>query len=625
MSNSSPAAQATESLTGPVLSVRDLKTSFRTPTGWVEIVKGISFDIAPRQTLAVVGESGSGKSVTALSIMRLLDPASSRIQGSVSLAGRELTSLPEAQMRLIRGRQIGMIFQEALTSLNPIASVGEQIAEVLTIHGEQSRQVAMAEAVRLLERVRIPAARSRARDLPHTLSGGMRQRVMIAMALACKPKVLIADEPTTALDVTIQAQILQLIKQLQDEEGMGVLFITHDMGVVAEIADRTVVMLGGEVIEEGPTQAIFDHSKTAYTKSLIAAVPKLGGELNGQPQHFPLIDKATGTLMVATDRPDTVQREGSPALSVRNLVKRFDIPSGFFGAIGGRVHAVEDVSFDIMPGETLSLVGESGCGKSTTGRAIMRLSEPQSGQVLIDGTQILGLDKGRMRDMRRHIQMIFQDPFASLNPRIRIGEAIAEPYLTHKLGTREQARAVVLDLLERVGMDPQVANRYPQQFSGGQRQRICIARALSLSPKVIVADESVSGLDVSIKAQVVNLLLDLQQQLGLSYLFISHDMAVVERVSHRVAVMYLGEIVEIGPAGAVFGNPQHPYTKRLIAAVPVPDPARRRQIRQPDNSEIKSPIRAVDYATPKRTYRDLGAGHLVQDWGSDWQLGVSEA
>ena len=625
MSNSSPAAQATDSLAAPVLSVRDLKTSFRTPTGWIEIVKGISFDIAPRQTLAVVGESGSGKSVTALSIMRLLDPASSRIEGSVSLAGRELTSLPEAQMRLVRGRQIGMIFQEALTSLTPSASVGEQIAEVLTLHGESSRQAAMAEAVRLLERVRIPAARSRARDLPHTLSGGMRQRVMIAMALACRPKVLIADEPTTALDVTIQAQILQLIKQLQNEEGMGVLFITHDMGVVAEIADRTVVMLGGEVIEEGSTQAIFDHAKTAYTKSLIAAVPKLNSDLGGQPQHFPLIDKATGTLKVAADRPDTVQRGGSPALSVRNLVKRFDIPSGFFGAVGGRVHAVEDVSFDIMPGETLSLVGESGCGKSTTGRAIMRLSEPQSGQVLIGGTQILGLDKARMRDMRRHIQMIFQDPFASLNPRIRIGEAIAEPYLTHKLGTREQARAVVLDLLERVGMDPQVANRYPQQFSGGQRQRLCIARALSLSPKVIVADESVSGLDVSIKAQVVNLLLDLQQQLGLSYLFISHDMAVVERVSHRVAVMYLGEIVEIGPAGAVFGNPQHPYTKRLIAAVPVPDPARRRQIRKPDNSEIKSPIRPLDYAVPGRTYRDLGAGHLVQQWGQDWELGASDA
>jgi len=624
MSNSISAA-LTQSSSEPVLSVRDLKTSFRTPTGWLQIVKGMSFDIAPRQTLAVVGESGSGKSVTALSIMRLLDPAMSRVEGSVSLAGRELIGLPEAQMRLIRGRQIGMVFQEALTSLNPIASVGAQIAEVLTIHGQQSKQAAMAEAIRLLERVRIPAARSRANDLPHTLSGGMRQRVMIAMALACKPKVLIADEPTTALDVTIQAQILQLIKELQEEEGMGVLFITHDMGVVAEIADRTVVMFRGEVIEEGPTQTIFDDSKTAYTKSLIAAVPQLGGDVSGQPQHFPLIDKATGTLMVAEERPDTVRHDGAPVLSVRNLVKRFDIPSGFFGTVRGRVHAVENVSFDIMPGETLSLVGESGCGKSTTGRAIMRLSEPQSGQVRIDGDEILGLDKDRMRDMRRHIQMIFQDPFASLNPRIRIGEAIAEPYLTHKLGTREQARAVVTDLLERVGMDPQVANRYPQQFSGGQRQRICIARALSLSPKVIVADESVSGLDVSIKAQVVNLLLDLQQQLGLSYLFISHDMAVVERMSHRVAVMYLGEIVEIGPAGAVFGNPQHPYTKRLIAAVPVPDPSRRNQIRKADNSEIKSPIRALDYTTPSRTYRDLGSGHLVQDWGSDWQLRTEDA
>ncbi|MBZ9938463.1 ABC transporter ATP-binding protein [Mesorhizobium sp. BR1-1-16] len=602
----------------PVLSVRDLRTSFRSPTGWTEIVKGISFDVESSRTLAVVGESGSGKSVTALSIMRLLDPASSRIEGSVSLAGQELIGLPEPQMRLVRGRKIGMVFQEALTSLNPLARIGDQIAEVLTIHGQTSRAAARAEAVRLLERVKIPAAKARSGDLPHSLSGGMRQRVMIAMALACKPNLLIADEPTTALDVTIQAQILQLIKELQQEEEMGVLFITHDMGVVAEIADRTVVMLGGEVVEQGPTGAIFTSAKSAYTRSLIAAVPQLGSALSGQPEHFPLIDKATGQLRVSAPRPDTVERAATPALSVRNLVKRFDIPSGFFGGIKGRVHAVENVSFDLMPGETLSLVGESGCGKSTTGRTIMRLTEPQGGEVRINGTDVLALDAERMRDMRRHIQMIFQDPFASLNPRIRVGEAVAEPFLTHKLGTRVEAQAMVADLLQRVGLDPQVANRYPQQFSGGQRQRICIARALSLSPKVIVADESVSGLDVSIKAQVVNLLLDLQQQLGLSYLFISHDMAVVERMSHRVAVMYLGEIVEVGPTRSVFANPQHPYTKRLIAAVPVPDPARRNQLRGVDNFEIKSPIRSVDYVPPMRQYRDLGEGHLVQEWSGDW-------
>jgi peptide/nickel transport system ATP-binding protein len=608
----SPAAPA------PVLSVRDLKTAFRSGDGWTQIVKGISFDIGAQETLAVVGESGSGKSVTALSIMRLLDPAASRIEGSVKLAGQELLTLPEAQMRTIRGRRIGMIFQEALTSLNPLVSVGDQIAETLTIHGMGGSD-ARAEAVRMLERVRMPAAAQRANDLPHNLSGGMRQRVMIAMALACKPQLLIADEPTTALDVTIQAQILALIKTLQREEGMGVLFITHDMGVVAEIADRTVVMLGGEVVEQGKTEDIFATAKNTYTKTLIAAVPRLGSAASAKPQHFPVIDRKTGELKTLPDRPDTVAHTSQPALSVRNLVKRYDLTSGIFGGVHGRVHAVENVSFDIQPGETLSLVGESGCGKSTTGRAIMRLVEPQSGEISIDGTDILSLSKDRMRDMRRHIQMIFQDPFASLNPRIRVGEAIAEPFLTHKLGTREQARAKVADLLQRVGMDPAVATRFPQQFSGGQRQRICIARALSLEPKVIVADESVSGLDVSIKAQVVNLMLDLQQTFGLSYLFISHDMAVVERVSHRVAVMYLGEIVEMGPAKDVFGNPQHPYTRRLIAAVPIPDPARRNQVRPVTSDEVKSPIRPASYVPPQRAYREVAPGHVVQNWDGDWK------
>ncbi|MGV8951796.1 MAG: ABC transporter ATP-binding protein [Cypionkella sp.] len=605
----------------PVLSVQNLKTSFQTKAGWIDIVKGISFEIGARETLCVVGESGSGKSVTALSIMRLLDTTQSRIEGSVKLGGRELLTLQEPQMRTVRGRQIGMIFQEALTSLNPLVSVGNQIAETLIIHGQMDGAAAEAEAVRMLEKVRIPGARARAAELPHNLSGGMRQRVMIAMALACKPELLIADEPTTALDVTIQAQILQLIKQLQQEEGMGVLFITHDMGVVAEIADRTVVMLGGEVVEQGPTETIFNKAQSAYTKAPIAAVPRLGSmKGNGQPEHFPVVDRATGQLRAVEARPDTVDHAGQPALSVKNLVKRFDLGHSFFGAVHGRVHAVENVSFDIQPGETLSLVGESGCGKSTTGRAIMRLTEPQSGQISIDGTNITALDSERMRDMRRHIQMIFQDPFASLNPRIRVGEAVAEPYLTHKLGSRQQARVKVAKLLEQVGLDPDVANRYPAQFSGGQRQRICIARALSLEPKVIVADESVSGLDVSIKAQVVNLLLDLQQKFGLSYLFISHDMAVVERMSHKVAVMYLGEIVEMGPAAAVFRDPQHPYTKRLIAAVPIPDPSRRNQVREIATDEIKSPIRSSEYVPPKRTYTTISQGHVVQDWGSDWQV-----
>ena len=603
-----------------VLSVRDLRTSFLTSNGWVEIVKGLSFDIGAEEAVAVVGESGSGKSVTALSIMRLLDPAASRVEGSVQLAGRELLTLPPAEIRTVRGRQMGMIFQEAMTSLNPLQTVGQQIAEVLTIHGQYSGQAATQEALRLLERVRIPGAASRLKDYPHSLSGGMRQRVMIAMALACKPKLLIADEPTTALDVTIQAQILQLIKQLQKEEGMGVLFITHDMGVVAEVADRTVVMLEGRAVESDTTEAIFARAQNPYTRALIAAVPKLGEGSEHGPQHFPILDRATGVIVPGRQRPDTVRRDAEPVLRVRELVKRFDIPGGLFGGPRGRVHAVEKVSFDLRGGETLSLVGESGCGKSTTGRAIMRLIEPQSGEISIGGTDIRALDKEWMRGMRRHIQMIFQDPYASLNPRITVGDAIAEPFLTHKLGTKAQARDKTMDLLKRVGLTPEMANRYPAQFSGGQRQRICIARALSLEPKVIVADESVSALDVSIKAQVVNLMMDLQEQFGLSYLFISHDMAVVERISHQVAVMYLGEIVEKGPVSAVFGNPQHPYTKRLMAAVPVPDPARRMQVRPVNNDEIKSPLRPVDFEPPKREYREISPGHIVQIWGDDWKV-----
>jgi peptide/nickel transport system ATP-binding protein len=604
----------------PVLSVSNLRTSLLTPRGWVEIVKGISFDIGAEETLAVVGESGSGKSVTALSIMRLFDPEMSRVEGSVRLAGRELLSLSPGEMRNVRGQQMGMIFQEAMTSLNPLQTVGSQIAEVLTIHGLYSGQAARKEAERLLDRVRIPAAASRLNDYPHSLSGGMRQRVMIAMALACKPKLLIADEPTTALDVTIQAQILQLIKQLQKEEGMGVLFITHDMGVVAEVADRTVVMLEGRAVEADSTEAIFAEARDPYTRALIAAVPRLGKGSEKGPQLFPVLDRETGVVAAERDRPDTVQRNAEPVLRVRDLVKRFDIPGGLFSGPAGRVHAVEKVSFDVRTGETLSLVGESGCGKSTTGRAIMRLIEPQSGEVSIDGTDIRALDRDRMRDMRRHIQMIFQDPYASLNPRITVGDAIAEPFLTHKLGTRAQARDKAMDLLERVGLSADMANRYPSQFSGGQRQRICIARALSLEPKIIVADESVSALDVSIKAQVVNLMLDLQEQFGLSYLFISHDMAVVERISHQVAVMYLGEIVEKGPVSAVFGNPQHPYTKRLMAAVPVPDPARRKQLRPVNNDEIRSPIRPVSYEPPPRSFREVSPGHVVQVWGDDWKV-----
>ena len=612
-------------MTDPILSVSDLTVSFRSDGRWREVVHGVSFDVGPRETVALVGESGSGKSVSALSILRLLPRDASRIGGRVRFEGRELLAAPEAEMRRVRGDAIAMIFQEPMTSLNPVLTIGFQIAEALIRHRGLSRSAAEAEALRLLDKVRIPAARSRLHEYPHRFSGGMRQRVMIAMALACRPKLLIADEPTTALDVTIQAQILDLIKSLQDEEGMSVLFITHDMGVVAEIADRTVVMYRGRAVEAGPTARIFDTPAEPYTRALLAAVPRLG-TMAGRPRpmRFPVVDRATGLAAPTPETPDTVRAAERPVLEVRDLTTRFDIRSGLLGRVTGRVHAVERVSFSLAAGETLALVGESGCGKSTTGRAILRLIEPLSGSVLLDGEDVTGLDPKTLRARRQRMQMIFQDPFASLDPRLSVGAAVAEPLLINRLAPPREARRRAEDLLARVGLPPETAGRFPHEFSGGQRQRICIARALALNPRLIVADEAVSALDVSVKAQVVNLMLDLQAEFGLAYLFISHDMAVVERVSHRVAVMYLGEIVEIGPRAAIFGDPQHPYTKKLLAAVPVPDPARRGERHALPDDEIRSPIRAPDYVAPERLYREVAPGHVVQDWGTDWAAAAPE-
>ncbi|MFQ0812577.1 glutathione ABC transporter ATP-binding protein [Brucella anthropi] len=596
----------------PVLSVQGLTTSFLVDGAWKPVVDGISFDVGSGETVAIVGESGSGKSVTSLSIMRLLQKDTSRITGSIRLGGRELLTLPEEEMRRIRGNEIAMIFQEPMTSLNPLFTIGDQISEALLCHSQMSKADARAETIRLLEKVRIPSAGSRFDEYPHRFSGGMRQRVMIAMALASRPKLLIADEPTTALDVTIQGEILDLIKTLQEDEGTSVLFITHDMGVVAEISDRTVVMFHGKQVETGRTADIFRQSKHPYTRALLSAVPVLGSMQGYQrPLRFPIVDTATGLSEKPVEAADTVDKAGGPVLEVKSLTKRFEIYSGFMARLRGRVHAVENVSFDLQKGETLSLVGESGCGKSTTGRAIMRLTEPDSGEVLVEGRNILALDKQAMRGMRRSIQMIFQDPYASLNPRMTVGAAIAEPYIEHRLGSAREAKDVVADMLGKVGLTPDMAKRYPHEFSGGQRQRICIARALALKPKVIIADESVSALDVSIKAQVINLMLDLQQSLDLAFLFISHDMAVVERVSHRVAVMYLGEIVEIGPRSAVFENPQHDYTRKLMAAVPVPDPDRRRVRLSSETSELRSPIRAADFVAPSREYREVSPRHFV--------------
>ncbi len=602
----------------PILSVQNLTTELRRDGIWNKVVDSVSFDIEANEIVAVVGESGSGKSVTALSIMGLLPARTSRVTGKVLLDGRDLLGLSETQMQMVRGNAVGMIFQEPMTSLNPVLTVGRQVAETLIRHRGMSRTDARTETIRLFERVRIPSSARRFDEHPHQLSGGMLQRVMIAMALACKPKLLIADEPTTALDVTIQAQILELIKQLQQEEGMGVLFITHDMGVVAEIADRTVVMFRSRALEQDTTENIFAHSRQNYTRALLAAVPQLGSMAqHSQPTAFPIVDVETGVTAPAPDRADTVQT-GAPALDVEHLTTRFDIRSGLFGKVMGRVHAVEDVSFSVQKGETLSLVGESGCGKSTTGRSVLRLIEPTSGAIRVAGEDILTLSKRTLAARRRHMQMIFQDPFSSLNPRMRIGEAIAEPLLAHGLETQRHVGARVVELLERVGLGADMAQRYPHEFSGGQRQRVAIARALALNPNLIVADEAVSALDVSVKAQVINLMLELQERLGLAYLFISHDMAVVERVSHRVAVMYLGEIVEIGPRAAIFGNPQHPYTRKLLAAVPIADPARRHLRRVPDNDEIRSPVRAPEYVPPARHYQEVSPGHIVQQPGAEW-------
>jgi peptide/nickel transport system ATP-binding protein len=600
-------------MTAPVLSVQNLSTAFRVDKQWRTAVEDVSFDVGAGETVAIVGESGSGKSVTALSIMRLISSVNGRLSGRILLEGRDLLALSEEEMRAVRGNSISMIFQEPMTSLNPVLTVGRQICEALQYHRAMDARAAEAEAIRILDRVRIPASRQRFGEYPHRLSGGMRQRVMIAMALACKPRLLIADEPTTALDVTIQAQILDLIKALQDEEGMSVLFITHDMGVVAEIADRVVVMWKGRKLEDEPATTIFASPRHGYTKALLAAVPKLGEmDAHARPLRFPVIDPNTGTVTTpASLAPDTI-KPGEPLLHVNGLTTRFPIGGGLFGKLKGRVHAVENVSFDLRAGETLALVGESGCGKSTTGRSILRLVEPTAGEVRFAGRSLGGLGGGDLQLVRRKMQMIFQDPFASLNPRKTIGAAIAEPLVVHGVADWKGAAERTATLLRRVGLMPEMASRFPHEFSGGQRQRIAIARALSLSPDLVVADEAVSALDVSVKAQVLNLMLDLQQELGLAYLFISHDMAVVERVSHRVAVMYLGEIVEIGPRRAVLSNPQHPYTRKLLAAVPVPDPARRRRRAALSVEELPSPIRPADWVPPITELREVGAGHFVR-------------
>ena len=585
-------AAAPDNAVGPVLSVSGLTVSVRSEDGEREVVSDLSLDLMSSETLCIAGESGSGKSMTSLAIMGLLpQPAARIISGSIRLADQDLAALGESRMRSIRGDRIAMIFQEPMTSLNPVLTIGRQLIEAIEAHVPLSRAEARRRAVEALKAVRIPDAEGRLKQYPHQLSGGMRQRVMIAMALALKPDVLIADEPTTALDVTVQGEVLELLRDLQREHGTSVILITHDMGVVAEMADRVIIMRHGRMVEQGSAPDIFARPQADYTRELLAAVPRIRGGRNAIDGH------------AAPPQPAQVA-------DVRDLHVRFDLRGGFFGRVDRRVHAVEGVSFSITPGETVSLVGESGCGKSTTAKAIAGLA-PYSGSISIGGRDLATLGRDERKAVRREVQMIFQDPSASLDPRMRVGDLVAEPLLIHGIGTREERTANVAELFQRVGLSPDQMERYPHEFSGGQRQRICIARALALRPKLIIADESVSSLDVSVQARVLKLLKELQREFGVAYLFISHDMAVVENISDRVAVMYLGQIVEMGTRDQIFSNPLHPYTRRLIEAVPVPDPSRRRAHFTRLDHEIPSAVRSIRNPPAKVALRDIGDGHLV--------------
>jgi peptide/nickel transport system ATP-binding protein len=581
----------------PLLSVRGLRAEVATPEGPRIVVEDVSFDLAPGETLCIAGESGAGKTMTALSIMRLLpEPMARVVGGSIRLGERDLLALPESAMRKLRGGDIAMIFQEPMTSLNPVLSIGRQLREAIDAHREVPRLQARRVALEALAAVRIPEPERRLGQYPHELSGGMRQRVMIAMALAGRPKVLIADEPTTALDVTVQAQILALIRQLQREFGTAVILITHDMGVVAEMADRVLVMNGGRVVESGHVRRVFAAPQAAYTQALLDAVPRLGA-MAGRDR--PLREEAGANATAA-----------APVLEVNELTVRFDVRGGVLRRPVARLHAVEGISFHLGAGETLALVGESGCGKSTTGKALLGLVR-WDGEVRVAGQATRALGVQGMKAVRRNIQMVFQDPYASLDPRMNVGDLVAEPLVIHGVASRSEIRDRVATLFRRVGLTPEQMRRHPHEFSGGQRQRIAIARALALSPRIIVADESVSSLDVSVQARVLDLLQELQDDLGVAYLFISHDMGVVEQISHRVAVMYRGQIVELGTRRQVFEDPRHDYTRRLLDAVPIADPERRRERPSEPAGEIGSTVRPIGAPPDRLPLRDVGGGHLV--------------
>lgn len=612
--NKTPGSQLDTQIDTPVISLDHLRVEFETDGGTVVAVNDISFKVFPGETVCLVGESGSGKSVTSLSLMRLVEFGGGQITGGKMLLSRDekqtvnLSEVDAGTMRSIRGNEIGMIFQEPMTSLNPVFSIERQLTDGLRLHTNLSASETREKALELLKEVRIPDPEKRLRQYPHELSGGMRQRVVIAMAMACRPRLLIADEPTTALDVTIQAEILSLINRLKRETGMAVLFITHDMAVVAQMADRVVVMYQGNLIEEGSVDDIFSSPKEDYTKALLAAVPQLG-QMAGTSLPSPL--NIPGVAVAVKPAREVIDTEKKTLLEVKNLVTRFPVYGGIFRQKVANVHAVENVSFTINRGETMALVGESGCGKSSCGRSILRLVEPTSGDIFLDGKNIISLNGRELRSARRDMQMVFQDPYASLNPYMRLREQIAEPLKNFGLAAGSEVDDIVRDILEKVELPVSFLRRFPHELSGGQRQRVAIARAIVVNPSLVITDEAVSALDVSVQAQVLNLMMSLQDELGLSYLFISHDMAVVERVSHKVGVMYLGRLVEVGSRSQIFENPQHEYTRTLMAAVPIADPKKRNISNDMNFKPIPSPVFPVGHIPENPIYEEIEDGHLI--------------
>lgn len=560
----------------PLLSVRNLVVDFQTGEGITRAVNNVSFDIPAGKTIGIVGESGSGKSVTSLAVMGLLQkPAAIIPQGEILFNGQDLLKFNDSQMRDIRGNQISMIFQEPMTSLNPVFKVGDQIAETIRIHKKISNKEAWDRAVDLMNQVGIPSPAASAHKYPHEMSGGQKQRVMIAMAIACEPKLLIADEPTTALDVTIQKQVLDLLFGLQQKYHMSMLFITHDLGVIGDIADDVVVMYRSNVVEKNNAKEIFYTAKHPYTKGLLACRPKLGANPRRLLTVSDFMDEAgvekhvSPERVVVFDKESEKEQSSDILLEVKNLVTQFPIKGGFFGRTVDHFKAVNDVSFTLKKGKTLGLVGESGCGKTTLGRSILRLVEPSSGSIIYGGKDITHVYAEELRLLRRKMQIIFQDPYSSLNPRMTISEILTEPLNIHKVGNSKQERLdMAKQLFEKVGLKVNQLNRYPHEFSGGQRQRICIARALMLRPEFVICDESVSALDVSIQAQVLNLLLDLQQEFGLTYIFISHDLSVVNFIADEVGVMNGGKIIEMDKANNIYKNPKEAYTRALLSAIP---------------------------------------------------------